>query len=317
MKNFLKLSMILALVLCTFSCSNDNTDVIPEDPQSNTEAKVTIKSNMTDYARSAASTGQAEAIFENNNDNNNILEDCFTLNFPFSVSNGNEVVSITNQQDSDTYEALGYYLVFPVDVTLSDGTVQTINNELEIITLLEACFQDASGTGNVGNPPGGGNSGDDPFLNDCFEFNFPLSVATIDGSTVVVNDEYELFTVQDAVGFVYPITVTAQTATGAAVVTINSDEDFDALYNDCFDIEPCTDCVVNCFEIVFPLTLVDDSGNVTTVNNDTEFITFLDGLANDAFFTITFPMTIEYTDGTQATINSEDELIAAFDACDD
>ncbi|WP_298507576.1 hypothetical protein [uncultured Kordia sp.] len=312
MKKFLKFSLILALAVFTFSCSNDNTDVIPEDPQANNEAKATIKSNMTDYARNAAATGQAESMFENNDENNDMLDDCFTLNFPYTVTNGNTVATVNSQAEAENFFNAGYMLAFPVDVTTADGEVVTIQDELGFIELLEDCFE--NGTVGGGNPGGGGEPGGepgDPFGNDCFEYNFPLSVATIDGNTVVVNDEYELFTVEGAIGFVYPITVSTENGD----VTINSDEDFDALYNDCYDIDPCDDCVDNCFEIVFPLTLIDDAGNVTTVNDDDEFITYLDGLDNNTFFTITFPMTIEYEDGTQATINSEDELIAAFDAC--
>ena len=312
MKKFLKFSLILALAVFTFSCSNDNTDVIPEDTQANNEVKATIKLNMTNYARSAATSNQAETMFQSNNENSDILEECFTINYPYSVMNNNEVVTVNSDQEAQAYAELGYILVFPVDVTTGDGEVITINDELGFIELLEECFGDIPGDG--GNPGGGNNSGGepgDPFENDCFEFNFPLSVETIDGNTVVVNDEYELFTIENAIGFVYPISVTTENG----VVTINGDEDFDALYNDCYDIDPCDDCVDNCFEIVFPLTLIDDAGNVTTVNDEDEFLTYLDGLGNETFFTITFPMTIEYEDGTQATINNEDELIAAFDAC--
>ncbi|MGH1385359.1 hypothetical protein [Kordia sp.] len=313
MKKFLKFSLILALAVFTFSCSNDNTDVIPEDTQSTSETKIALKSSLTTYARTATTTNQAETMFLNNDDNNDIIENCFTLNFPYTVTNGNTTGTVNSQAEAENFFNAGYMLAFPVDVTTADGEVITINDELGFIELLEDCFED--GTAGGGNPGGGGNSGGgepgDPFGNECFEFNFPLSVETIDGTTVVVNDEYELFTVEGAVGFVYPISVTTE----SGVVTINGDEDFDALYNDCYDIEPCDDCGTNCFEIVFPLTLIDDAGNVTTVNDDDEFITYLDGLGNDTFFTITFPMNIEYEDGTQATINSEDELIAAFDAC--
>jgi hypothetical protein len=311
--------LILALAIFTFSCSNDNTDVIPEDPQSNTEAKATIKTNFTNYARNEASSDQAESMFENNDSNNDVLEDCFTFNYPLTLTNNQEEVIANNEEEAEEYAEMGYMIAFPVTVTASDGAIVTIADEIGFITLLEECFSNLGG-GTVGggnpsggNPGGGSSSGDpgDPFGNECFEFNFPLGVLTVDGSTVMVNDEYELFTVEGAVGFAYPITVSTEDGD----VTINSDEDFDALYNECYDIEPCDDCGVNCFEIVFPLTLVDDGGNITTVNDDDEFLAYLEGLDNDTFFTITFPMTIEYEDGTLATINNEDELIAAFDAC--
>jgi hypothetical protein len=315
MKKVLNYTLIFALALFTFSCSNDNTDVIPEDPQANSEAKVTIKSNFTNYARNEASSDQAESMFEGNDENSEILDDCFTLNYPLTLSNNQEEVVVNNEEEAEEYAELGYYIVFPVTVTTDDGTVITIADELGFISLLEECFGNLGGGTPGGGNPGGNPGGEpgDPFGNDCFTFNFPLSVETIDGSTVVVNDEYELFTVEGAIGFVYPITVT----TDNGVVTINSDDDFDDLYNECYDIEPCDDCFDNCFEIVFPLTLIDDAGNITTVNDDDEFLDYLEGLDDTTFFTITFPMTIEYDDDTLVTINNEDELIAAFDACYD
>ncbi len=303
MKNLLKFSFIFALVCCMFSCSNDNTDVIPDDQSA--EANIALKTSLTTYARTAVSTNQAETVFENNNDSNG---DCFTINFPYTLTDGQTQTVINNQNELDAYmQNLGgnnnpgggnvppmIDFVFPITVTLADGSTAVVADEMGFIAIIEDCIGDVV----VGN--------------DCFTFNFPLSVTTIDGNTVVVNDELELYSVPDAIGFAYPISVT--TAAGV-VTTINSDADFDALYNDCYDIDPCDDCGTNCFEIVFPLTLVDDSGAVTTVNDEGEFFTYLDGLANDTFFTITYPMTIEYEDGTQATINSDDEFIAALDAC--
>ena len=263
---------------------------------------VVLKTNLTAYARNAISTNQAEDVFDNNEDSNG---DCFTIDFPYTLTDGQTQTVINNQDELDAYmqnvgnpsgggnEPPIIDFVFPVTVTLADGSTAVVNDQMGFIALIEDCIGDVV----VGD--------------DCFTFNFPLTVETIDGNTVVVNDELELYSVPDAVGFVFPISVT----TASGVVTINDDAGFDALYNDCYDIDPCDDCGTNCFEIVFPITLIDDSGNVTTVNDDDEFFTYLDGLGNDTFFAITYPMNIEYADGTQATINSDDELDAAFDAC--
>lgn len=304
MKNLLKFSFILIAAFSLFSCSNDNTDVIPEEQSA--EVNVALKTSLTSYARNATSTNQAEDVFDNNEDSNG---DCFTIDFPYALTDGQTQTVINNEDELNAYmqsvvggnpsgggvEPPIIDFVFPVTVTLEDGTTVTVADHMGFIALIEDCI------------------GDDVVVGDeCFTFNFPITVETIDGNTVVVNDELELYSVPDAIGFVFPISVT--TANG--VVTINDDADFDALYNDCYDIEPCDDCGTNCFEIVFPITLVDDSGNITTVNDDDEFFAYLDGLGNDTFFTITYPMNIEYEDGTQATINSDEELDAAFDECD-
>lgn len=299
MKKFLKFSLVLVVAVFTFSCSNDNTDVIPEDPQSNSEANATLKANFTSYARTAFASDQAESILNTANENSGEIDECFTLNFPYSLTNNNDVVTVNDEAEAQNFINAGYYLVFPVDATLADGTQTTINNEFELIQIIQDCLGDVAVV-----------SG-----NDCFQFVFPLGVVTADGNVVTVNDYLELFSIENAVGFDYPIGVSMGTAT--VVITIHSDEEFDELYNECYDIDPCDDCGVNCFEIVYPITLVQDDGTITTVNNDEEFITFLDGLDEDDYFVPTYPMNIEYEDGTQATINNDIELTAAFDACDD
>ncbi|AXG69241.1 hypothetical protein KORDIASMS9_01461 [Kordia sp. SMS9] len=305
MKKILKFSLILALAVFTFSCSNDNTDVIPEDPQGS-ETNALIKANLNTYAQNAVSTNQAQSMFENNEENSEIVDDfpiesCFTINFPYTVTNGNTTGTVNNEAEAENFFNAGYTIAFPLDITLTDGTVITLANEFEFIEIIEDCLDEEIIS----------------FGNDCFEFNFPLSVITEDGNSVVVNDEFELFSLETAVGFDYPISVTTETENGAVVVTINNDDEFDDLYNECYDIDDCDDCYENCFEIVYPITLVQDNGTIVTVNDDDEFFTFLSGLGENDFFTPTYPMNIEYEDGTLATINSDDELEAAFDACDD
>ncbi|WP_298423931.1 hypothetical protein [uncultured Kordia sp.] len=298
MKNVLKFSLILAITIFTFSCSNDNTDVIPEEQA--TETNAALKTGLTAYARNAVSSDHADDVFDNGNEDPS--GDCFTINFPYSFEGNGVTVVINNQAELDAYmqsqntpAGMQGTLVFPVTITLEDGSEVVINDEMEFIAVIEDCIGDDIVVGN-----------------DCFEFIFPLDVLTDDGNTVTVTSNLELFSIPNGVGFSYPITVA--TSTGV-IVTINDDAGFDAIYNECYDIEPCDDCGSNCFEIVYPITLVDDSGNVVTVNDDEEFFTYIDGLGAAVSFVPTYPMNIEYEDGTQATINSDDELTAALDAC--
>lgn len=312
MKNLLKFSLIFALAFFMFSCSNDNTDVIPDDESTNTT--VVLKTSLTAYARNAVSTNQSEYVFENNDESNG---DCYTIDFPYTLTDGQTQTVINNQDELNAYmQSLGgnnnqsggnnnqsggnnnpsggnVAFVFPVTITMADGSTVVISDEMGFIAAIEDCIGDIA----VGN--------------ECFTFNFPLNVETVDGSIVTVNDELELYSVSDVIGFSYPISVT----TDNGVVTINDGADFDALYNDCYDIDPCGDCGTNCFEIVYPINLVNDDGTVTTVNDDDEFYTFLGGLAGNAYFVPTYPMNIEYGDGTQTTINSDDELVAALADC--
>ena len=175
--------------------------------------------------------------------------------FPFNVETYNdetssiEVVTITNEEafisllescsfnDFETCECFEDYN--PVCVEISDP-----NGETFTITYPNACYAECDGftendfAENCENDynPGG---------NECFTLNYPLSVVTNDGSTIVINSEEELGNALYDVynfDFVYPITVTLE---NQDVVTINSSEDIEAILTDCFgDVggNECEEC---------------------------------------------------------------------------
>ncbi|MFY0629677.1 MAG: hypothetical protein JXR05_04795 [Flavobacteriaceae bacterium] len=284
-----KLSKIFAIVLfisIATSCSNDNNDTIEEVQN----VSATLKANLTDYARSAAALNQSDHIFNANNG------DCFTINYPYLVTNGQTVTEINN--DDELYDYLSnlttsyFSFVFPLNVTLANGSQHVINNEIELDSLIYDCY----------NPIGS---------NLCFSFNYPLCVVDTSGDIFFVNCDCELFSLQNIVDFVYPFTVT----TSNGIVTINSSADFDAVYNECFGIDNCTDCVEVCFEIVYPLTLIQDNGTIVTINSDIQFDNYLQSLGSDSFFTVSYPMTVRFEDGTEQVINNDNEFNTLLDSC--
>lgn len=103
---------------------------------------------------------------------------------------------------------------------------------------------------------------------DCFTLNYPISIVTNDGVTVIINSEEELGNVLYDVysfDFVYPFTVTLDNAAGE-IVTINSPEDIEAILTDCYgdiggnECEECADAVYDpvCIEYT-------DAIGITTV----------------------------------------------------
>lgn len=77
-----------------------------------------------------------------------------------------------------------------------------------------------------------------------------------------------------------------------------------------------------CFEFVYPLTVVLPNAPNQTVNSDEELITVVDAWydANDDSdedVSLAYPVQVIMYDGTNGTINSDDELEDLFDDCDD
>lgn len=97
---------------------------------------------------------------------------------------------------------------------------------------------------------------------ECFEFNFPLTIITDDGQSVTVNSEEELDTALfDTFFFEFEFPITVTTADGN-VLTINGEDDFEDLLDECFDdINDPGDC--DCEDIIDPVCVEYEEGGVT------------------------------------------------------
>ena len=288
MKNLLKLSLVFLLIFS--SCSKDNNDEIT--PKTKDGVSTELITNLTNTATTARSSNQESNYLEEGQ--------CFVINYPYSISDGQTSTTINSDEELEAYlDALSgssaIIIEVPFDVTLADGTQQTITTYDDFFALISSCFQGEQGPSD-----------------ECFQLDFPLTAHDSDGNEVTVNSEQELFSF-DFSGFVYPISVTFMDGTQE---TINSSEEFDALYNECYGIEDCEDCGYVCFDIVFPFSFVVNDGNLETINDYDELWNFLSGLTEDDTFVISYPITVEFEDGSQQTANSDEELAALYESCE-
>lgn len=289
MKNVLKFCLVSLLSLGAFSCST-NEDIIPEKENQIAAAPERVVAYLTNLGNTATSTNQDSDFFDSS-------ADCFSLDYPFSLVTGDgTTTSVNNETEyidllSTVTDSLQY--VFPLNATF-EGNAVVINDESEFFDRLDSCYQFEESSG------------------VCFTLNFPLQIQDDNGDVTTLNNEQELANTEWAVGFVFPISVTLEDST---VLTVNDDQEFDALYNDCFGIETCEDCTPSCFVITYPINLVSDTGAVTTLNNDEEIATFFDNLDEDDFFNLTYPLTLEYDSGTTTTVNSDEEFETEIENC--
>lgn len=296
MKNLLKLPLVFLLVLN--ACSNEKVDETTPELEAEESISQELMSNLFDSARFAESTNQESDYVEEG--------ECFVINYPYSVSDGETSTTFNSDDDLIAFlETLDYdaevYIEVPFDVTFADGSQLTINNYEEFEIILNDCYSDYNYDDDY-----------DDYEEECFELNYPLTAVDHEGNQVTVNSEQDLYNFEFA-GFVYPISVTLS---DGSQVSVNSPQEFDSLYNDCYDIEDCYDCETQCFEIVFPFSFVSENGIVDTVNNYDELYDFLSQLSEDDTYMISYPITVEFEDGTQQTANSDEELAALYESCE-
>lgn len=139
---------------------------------------------------------------------------------------------------------------------------------------------------------------------------------------MTVNNEDELSDFWDANAtatfeptFVYPISVTL--TVDGSTVTINNDEEFDDLYEECYDIEDCDFDDFACFTIQYPIEASSTAAGTVTINSDEELFAYFETLGDDEEPQFTFPMTLVFDGGDELQVNSLEELEDEFDACYD
>lgn len=150
---------------------------------------------------------------------------------------------------------------------------------------------------------------------DCFDLVFPLDVTNGTTTTTITSYE-ELVSYYDGLGndadpnFVYPILIQYEDGTQLQIDTI---EDLENAFDDCYDDFD------DCFTLNFPVSLLDESGNSVTVNNEQELSDFWDANASDTFEpTFVFPITVTLvSDGSIVTINNDEEFDDLFEECYD
>lgn len=295
MKNIMKCYFFLTISFFVASCSDDNEDIIT--PSQSNEVSSNLKSNLTKYAKTEIATNQFQEYYEDLG--------CFTINYPYSITDGQIEIDIENEQDIIDFFAnpqpIFFDYVYPLNITLEDGTQESVFSELEMSEILISCSE---------------TDGGDFDVEECFALNFPVqaitfNVETFEEEIVTVNNESELYLIP-VFDFVYPITITLS---DGAQDTINSTNDFDMLFNECYGIDNCEDCEENCFEIVYPNNIVLENGTVVTINNDQEMFEFLENHDQHEFFTFTYPINVESPDGNQQTVNNDEEFNELFISC--
>jgi len=325
-KKFLNFSLILLAFTVVFSsCSKDESNEVNpqiENNEANNFAQLLTTPNDND---------------DDIDDGIESFEDCFTINYPITVSipGGDDQIANSEEELCDIfdtwYEAnqddLTEYptIQFPISVTLADGSTTSVNNEEELCDLFIECYGDDDWDDDDGDWGDDDGDWEDDF---CFDYVYPLTIEMEDGSTMEIASEEDWYTVFDSLGtyqyftLVYPINIEL---TDGTLVTINSEEEFEPILEDCIgEIPGPGDCdstdLEICFEFAFPMSIGLPDGSTITANSDEELFTAIeDYYEQNPNSTeepeLLYPVNVVLEDGTPLTLNSEEELIALLEEC--
>lgn len=241
---------------------------------------------------------------------------CFEFVFPLNLSyNNGTVVSVSSMDgiidllSSETPSLYIEGIAFPFQVTLAaadSATPITISNEADFEALISSCgfetYEDYVTTG------------------FCYEFVYPFSIIDQDGNTISIDSESELFDVitssdeNDIYELVFPLSVTYEGAT----VVINDIYELFEMDNNCGDSsDPCI-----CTEEYAPVCVATPTGEIIEFPNtchaecagftSADFVdcnpssgSGLDGLGT--CFIIQYPIQVQFG-GALVTVNDDNEL---------
>ncbi len=163
----------------------------------------------------------------------------------------------------------------------------------------------------------------------CISINYPFSLETESGATVVINSTADFEAAIDelaadpAVNFVFPLSITGSDGTTSQV---NNNQELGVAFASCIptfgwdtaavsgEILPvCAFDEYLCFDITYPVNLEDQNGNTYVAEDEDELIDYL-ATVEHLYFTL--PMTVLQDDGTSLVINNLGEFFDAAMACE-
>jgi hypothetical protein len=318
--------LLMFFVFTTTSCEKE--DPLQDPTANNPEPRmlaVLTKSLPTD------STG----VSENNQ--------CFVFNFPLSfvLEDGSRVTFENEDALADNMGSPIVNFVYPFTITLTDGTESSINNFEELFSILTTCFGEYEDWDDDEDE----HDCDDFYFEDfeeCFSIVYPLTIVTPDSSQFVFNSDDELFDFLDQLeeeetedyDFVFPFQVVVESL--EETVTIEDYDGLEELFEICEELyededddddeeDDCADDFdfedyVDCFTVVYPLSISGPDSTVTTFNSNEELESFLENLDEEEIedFDFVFPFDVFIiASGETIAVDDYDALDDVFDACDD
>ena len=253
-------------------------------------------------------------------DNND--RECFELVYPVTyLMPDGSTITVENDEDwdpiKDWYDANPNAegrpeLQYPVDIVFDDETF-TVNSAEEMGEMKRECWEDEG--------------------RECFELVYPVTFIMPDGSsiTVATDDEDGWQEVKDWYDanpeseerptLEYPVDIVYETNAGDSTVTINNEEEMEAVKDECWDEWNDEEDDRECFELVLPVTFIMPDGSTISVENDEGWGNLWDWYMNNNETeeepALQYPVDISYEDGTTLTINSDEEMAAAEEDCRD
>jgi len=293
------------------SCSEDNFDTTDTTTE---QEDVELTSSQNNIMTRASFTGETSDV---------LLFGCISVEYPFIlidldgndvlISNEEEYESVVYDSSSTRVEIVDFK--YPFTAIDSDGNSVVIQDAEKIAELFSACIPDIVWDGE-----------ELPvFLideaNACYSLMYPVGLRNAAGESITVNDREELLdaVTEEVVYFNFPFGLL--TAAGDERVINNIDDFYNAII-DCNGLDNDTPDnywdftfdFTGCFDLEFPLTVINKDGVTIQVSDHEELCDLMIGGEVQDYV---FPLNIINENGVVEVVNSSEELDAYAISCFD
>jgi len=166
---------------------------------------------------------------------------------------------------------------------------------------------------------------------NCINIHYPVRLELKSGNTLSVGSNSELeaalsatFTDQ-VIDFVFPLRITDASGN---VKEVTSNEELGRNFASCVPqtgwaaamstnetLPACLYGGLFCFDVIYPVSLIDDNGNTSTVANEIALIDLF--ATNDSHLSFILPISVEDENGIQSSINNIDDFFSLIAQCKD
>jgi len=236
MKNRIKpfIFFIGVLVFALFSCQEESQELIETSDQEQIAGNSALASLLTG---TASNSGSSDNFLDNSS--------CFTIELPVTISIGDTVITISDEDDLDDLEDLiedffdgeaDIEFQFPITIVFGDYSEVVIENEDQLDEFIDSCDID-----------------DDEDIIECIDFQYPISFSIFNSAfdiidTVVIQNDEQLYNFLDDLenddnvviaSLNYPVTLVY---TNGDTVEVNSNQELaevlEAVGDDCDEEYP-------------------------------------------------------------------------------
>ncbi len=310
------LPVFAALLMMVFfaACEKDEIDTegtTPITPPTTTIVTSPVASRIANNGTQAQSSSASGIEIE-----------CIEVDVPFDFDIDGVIFTINDSDEfadvlsnNITANTMGLDFVYPLNVTLEDGTSAVVADGTELAVLVSACVP---GTG-------WGNGQFPAFFFDaapCLSLSYPVALEDMNGAVITAVDEVDFISIlaaNPALLFVFPLNVVD--SSGATVTVVDEVELFDLLA-ECFwpgsgaghggSSGIFSIFGDGCFDINYPLNIVDFNGVVVAVADENDFSV---AIISGDFADFEYPFSVTLTDGTIVPISDADDFKVMMDEC--